>query len=82
LLKVEIVEDEISRKSKGFALELVFMSTHGYYRLRLAETLIVGSENEEMLKSIKAKIDAFAKLKQNPFADGKLPGSKEGKKKK
>ncbi|KAJ3411303.1 hypothetical protein HDV05_002407 [Chytridiales sp. JEL 0842] len=81
LVQVEIVEDEITRKRKGSAVEMVFMSQHGYYRLRLAETLTVGEENIKLLHEVKSIIHKYMKLRQNPFTE-ELLGKERGKGKK
>ncbi|KAI9355992.1 hypothetical protein DFJ73DRAFT_824182 [Zopfochytrium polystomum] len=70
LVQVYVQEDEISKRSKGWVMEMEFMASHGYVRLRVADTLLVGERNRGRLLFLKAKIDAFMELRQNPFTEG------------
>ncbi|KAJ3103756.1 hypothetical protein HDU97_009852 [Phlyctochytrium planicorne] len=82
LIRAVIVEDEVTKKSKGWALELEFLASAGptglvgsngmggYYRIRTAETLLLGDTNKEKLLLVAKEIHDFLGLKDNPFADG------------
>ncbi|KAJ3111908.1 Vacuolar protein sorting-associated protein 8 [Phlyctochytrium bullatum] len=72
-----IVEDEVTKKSNGWALELEFLSSGngamigggsgGYLRIRTAETLALGDDNKGKLTEVAEKIHTFLDIKKNPF---------------
>ncbi|KAI8854739.1 hypothetical protein BC829DRAFT_486068 [Chytridium lagenaria] len=79
LVRAVLVEDDVTKKSKGWALEMEFLSSAGptghvggggYLRIRTAETLVLGDANKEKLKLVAKEIHNFLGLKDNPFADG------------
>ncbi|KAJ3327299.1 rRNA-binding ribosome biosynthesis protein rpf2, partial [Blyttiomyces sp. JEL0837] len=67
LKQVEITEVEIKKKKSGWVLDLEFMSHFGIYRLRTADTLVLGDANVATLQEVKKKIDTYLQLKSNPF---------------
>ncbi|KAJ3213841.1 Vacuolar protein sorting-associated protein 8 [Dinochytrium kinnereticum] len=82
LVRAVLVEDDITKKSKGWALEMEFLSSAGptglvgggglggYMRIRTAETLVLGDTNKEKLVAVAKEIHEFLGLKDNPFAEG------------
>ncbi|KAJ3012637.1 UNVERIFIED_CONTAM: lariat debranching enzyme [Siphonaria sp. JEL0065] len=67
---LHIVEDKISLKRNGFALEFELLNDQGfYYRLRCADTLVVGDVKVTELESVKADVEGFLGIEaKNPFA--------------
>ncbi|KAJ3073781.1 hypothetical protein HDU98_000701 [Podochytrium sp. JEL0797] len=70
---LHIVEDKISLKRNGFALEVEVLSGGGigYMRVRCADTLVVGEAKIKMLRNVKADVETFLGLQQNPFVGKK-----------
>ncbi|KAJ3250025.1 rRNA-binding ribosome biosynthesis protein rpf2 [Chytriomyces hyalinus] len=63
-----IVEDKISLKRNGWALELEFLNAQGlYYRIRCADTLVVGETKLKMLGTAKRELEEYLGLSTNPF---------------
>ncbi|KAJ1540117.1 hypothetical protein HK405_011954 [Cladochytrium tenue] len=70
LVKIDIVEEAMTKRTKGYTIEFELMSSHGYIRLRAAETFLVGEANRKMLEDLKAKLSEFLQLRDNPFSTG------------
>ncbi|TPX57328.1 hypothetical protein PhCBS80983_g03897 [Powellomyces hirtus] len=66
LVAVETVEEKRKRGGSAWRLELEFMSDHGYYRLPLTETYVLGETNKARLVVLEEQIRTFMKLKQLP----------------
>ncbi|KAJ1531154.1 hypothetical protein HK405_001647, partial [Cladochytrium tenue] len=67
---IDIVEEAMTKRTKGYTIEFELMSSHGYIRLRAAETFLVGEGNRKMLEDLKAKLSEFLQLRDNPFSTG------------
>ncbi|KAJ3167259.1 hypothetical protein HDU87_001707 [Geranomyces variabilis] len=66
LVAVHTVEEQRKRGGPGYRLELEFMSDHGYYRLPMTETYVLGDANREQLAEMEKAIRKFMDLKQLP----------------
>ncbi|KAJ3189688.1 hypothetical protein HK101_008760 [Irineochytrium annulatum] len=71
LVQVEVVEDDITSKKKGWAMEFEFMSSHGLFRMRVSDSLVVGDDNRKVLEKTATDIMKFMSIKANPFRDKK-----------
>ncbi|KAI8614679.1 hypothetical protein BC830DRAFT_1126146 [Chytriomyces sp. MP71] len=69
---VHVVQDKISLKRQGLALEVEFFNDQGiYYRIRCADSLVVEARLPE-LEALKADLELFLDLKPNPFASNEF----------
>jgi hypothetical protein len=66
-MQASIVEDTITKATKGYTLELDCLSDYGSYKLRLSETLLKGERHRLGLVRNQERIMAFLGLKVNPF---------------